>query len=612
MADCNNPNEVPVTTYTPPALCMPNMRLQDDSVCGKNDSTYAEKVAAEALEIAGVAVNVFKLLGVHEQGKLIDLTGTGYPISSGTAAGSNIGSAFDTSIGTSWRSSLLGPTVVSEPAYLGYYFGIKKTPTGASRYGAPQFVVQNISTIMIQQSANPLRRATRIRLDWADGKLHPTTHHYLGTGNGELSDIESGYWGTPGTITLIATSPTQFSVTHSGIGPLGTATTSSRFNHMAVSFSLSAGSTPFVVGDMFMFETELHWHRAGIQNVPDTANMESIAFQSSVPAPYWRIVPVLFNGSADPTQPWEIDELQMMDYQQTNIDNVQDFFFQENRDRDYANCSLQLRAQYTPFDSLGDLGKFGMSVLDQYVFTVSFARMVEILGRPILIGDILEVPAEMQWDHNMKPVKKFLEVGDAGWSSEGYTPGWRPILWRFQASQLIPAQENRDILGTVDSYLTKTSDESFFDQFDKQIETLGHIATEANAAEAHDAFPEQGQDPSTIASANALLGPLKPEIYDTHDLYIEDGLPKDGQPYTEGYEKLPDTAGATDGEYFRLNYPPDTRIPSRLYKFNGVKHRWLYVETDRRMENSSHKKSVRKAFINGTQTLKGEKLDGNH
>jgi hypothetical protein len=605
MADCNNPNEVPVTTYTPPALCTPGMRLQDDSDCGKNDSTYAEKVAAEALEIAGVGINVFKLLGVHEQGKLIDLTGTGYPISSGTAAGSNIGSAFDTSIGTIWRSSVLGADVLSAPAYLGYYFGIKKTSTGVSRYGRPQFETQNISTIMIKQSANPLRRVTRIRLDWADGSLHATHPDYLGTGNGELSNVIPGYWGVPGVITLIATSPTQFSVIHSGVGPLGTASVSSRFNHMAVSFNVRSGSIPFAIGDMFMFETELHWHRAGIQNVPDTANLESISFQSSVPAAYWRIVPVLFNGSADPTQPWEVDELQMMDYQQTNIDNVQDFFFQENRDRDYANCSLQLRAQYTPFDSLGDLGKFGMSILDQYVFTVSFARMVEVLGRPVLVGDILEVPSEMQWDHNMKPVKKFLEVTDTGWSSEGYTPGWRPILWRFQASQLIPAQENRDILGTVDSYLSKSSDQTFFDQFDKQIETLGHITTEENAETTHDESPEQGQDSSTIATGNALLGPLAPEIYDNHDQYLEDGLPPEGKPYTEGYDHLPDVATAHDGDYFRLNYPPDTGIPSRLYKFNGIKMRWLYCETDRRMESSSHKKSVRKVFLEGTQSLKG-------
>lgn len=605
MADCNNPNEVPITEYTPPGLCIPTLRLQDDSDCGKQDSKYAEKLAAEALEIAGVAVNVFKLLGVHEQGKLIDLTGDGYPISSGTSAGSNIGSAFDTSIGTIWRSSYTGNNVLTKPAYLGYYFGIKKTDTGVTRYGKPQYVVQNISTIKIKQSSNPLRRATRIRLDYSDGKVYYHNPQYLGTGNGELLNIVPGYSALVGTITIVASSATQFNVVHSIQGSIGVASVSSRFSHPIVSFDINAGSIPFVSGDMFIFDLELHWHRAGIQNVPNTDQLETISFQSSVPAPYWRIVPVLFTGSNDPLAPWEVDELQMMDYQQTSIDNIQDFFFQENRDRDYASCSLQLRAQYTPFDSLGDLGKFGLSVLDQYAFTVSFARMIEVLGRPIVTGDILEIPVEMQWDHNMKPVKKFLEVIDTGWSSEGYTPGWKPILWRFQATQLIPSQENRDIIGTVDSYLSKTSDESFFNQFDQQIETLGHIATEENAASAKDDFPEQGQDPSKIASANALLGPLEPRTPDNHDLYIEDGLPPDGLPFTEGYTKLPDVTSASDGDYFRLNYPPDTNIPSRLYKFSGVKMRWIYVETDRRMENSSHKKSVRKVFTAGGTSLKG-------
>lgn len=601
MADCNNPKP-PVTTYAKPALCMPDLRLQDDSSCGKSDSAYSETLAAEALEIAGVAVNVFKLLGVHEQGKLIDLTGSGYPISSGTVSGSNIGSAFDTTIGTLWRSSYTGADVVDKPAYLGYYFGIKTQSTGVTRYSLPQYIVQNISTIKIRQSANPLRRVTRIRLDYSDGKLYSTDPVYLGTGNGTMSNIIPGYSGVQGTITLIADTPTQFLVNHSILGGIGVASVSSRFDHPAVSFNVHAGSIPFVTGDMFLFDTQIHWHRAGVQDVPDTVNMETISFQSTVPSPYWRIVPVLFNGYNDPTAAWEIDELQMMDYQQTSIDNIQDFFFQENRDRDYASCSLQLRSQYTPFDSLGDLGKFGLSVLDQYVFTVSFARMIEVLGRPVVTGDILEIPVELQWDHNMKPVKKFLEVTDTGWSSEGYTPGWKPILWRFQASQLIPSQENRDVIGTADSYIKDTSDQSFFDQFDQQIETVGHTVTDSTQAEAHDESPEQGQDPTTISTGNALLGPLQKVDYG--DLYIEDGLPPDGLPYTEGYNKLPDVNTASDGEYFRLNYPPDTNIPSRLYKFNGVKMRWLYIETDHRGDNSSHKKSVRSVFNTGPISIK--------
>ena len=71
--------------------------------------------------------------------------------------------------------------------------------------------------------------------------------------------------------------------------------------------------------------------------------------------------------------------------------------------------------------------------------------MIEKLGRPIIIGDIIEVCPEMAYDQNMNLVKKYLEVTDAGWSAEGYTPGWTPLLYRFTAQQLIPGQEHRDI-----------------------------------------------------------------------------------------------------------------------------------------------------------------------
>ena len=600
MADCNNPDQQP-PVYTAPQICIPSFNLQDDSSCGRTDGDYAEKLAAEALEIAGVGIHIFKLLGVHEQGKMIDLTGSGLPISSGTEAGSNIASAFDLNIGTIWRSSSTGSDVISKPAYLGYYFGTKKTKTGTERYGKPQFINQHITSIKIKQTINPNRRATRIRLDRADGSVGFSDVGYVGTGNGSLDNIKAGYLPTPGTIIITATSPTAFSVAHTALGNIGIAYVTQRFHHESISFDINVGSTPFQFGDTFIFECKLNWQRVDIKDVPNNDNFNLVTFKASAKAPYWRIVPVLFNG-VETNEPWEIDQLQLMDYEQTNIDNIQDMFFLENRDRDYAQCSIMIRAQYMPFDSLGDLGKFGLSILDQYTFTVSFARMVEILGRPIVVGDIIELPSELQWDHNMKPVKKFLEVIDAGWSSEGYTPGWRPILYRFQAVQMTPSQENRDIVGTADSYMFKTSDETFFAGNTKQINTVNLESAFSIKAEAKDDVPETGQDPMDIASGNAILGPLKAP--DNHDLYIEDGLPPDGLPYGEGYS-LPPVSAVTDGEYFRLNYPDDTGIPSRLYKFNGIKGRWMYVETDRRMEGSSFKKSVRKIFKNGGTSLKG-------
>jgi len=98
-----------------------------------------------------------------------------------------------------------------------------------------------------------------------------------------------------------------------------------------------------------------------------------------------RVVPTLYTA----TGPWQVFELDVLDSPPTNINNLQDLFFNENRDRDYEKVPILLKCQYIPTDSLTDLSKFGLSVLDQYNFTTSFATMVERLGRPLVVVDII-------------------------------------------------------------------------------------------------------------------------------------------------------------------------------------------------------------------------------
>jgi hypothetical protein len=494
--------------YVPPELCTGDWTLQDDTECGNKEGQYQENLVAEAIEISGTPLNVFKLLGVHEQGKLLDLTGSGYPLSSGSQAGYDASNAFIISGGT-WRSVQQGTAVSTTPAFIGYNFGNKKTSYGVDKYAPNQPVRQHITTIRITQSADPLMRVLQARIE-----------------------------------------------------------------------SSKDGVT---------------WTRVDIVNLPDTDTTQSIAVKQSYPAPFWRLVPLLFKGAADSNAYWEIQKLELMDYMQTSIDNVQDVFFMENRDRDYATSSLQVKAVYQPFDSMGDMSKFGFNILDSYTFEASFAKMVEILGRPIVIGDIIELPAELQYDHNLRAVKKYLEVSDAAWSSNGYTTGWRPTLYRFVAQHLIPAAENRDIIGTIENQYA-VSDSEFLTGI-AEIDGIAHTASENIEALAKDAVPEDGQDAREqhAGESSHAVGKV-----DSYDYGVEDGLPPNGLPYGEGFA-LPDVLTAVDGSYYRLNYPVNTKIPSRLYKFSVLKNKWIYIETDRRMTMSSFKPSAR-AIMNSTNS----------
>lgn len=572
--------------------CVGTWRLGSDTACGANDTKLANQYVVETLEISGAPINVFKLLGVHEQGRLIDLTGNGFPLQGGTSADTSVTNAF--TVGTdTWKSSQTGNSVTQTPAFIGYDFGTKKTAVGNEKYRPGQPVLNKISSIRLQQSADAGRRASQIKIERSDGSFSIKNLNYLGTGTGQITNIQAGVNASEDKILITAISPSQFQVVSIKSGVLGIADVNKTFSSMVCSFIIASGNTPFVANDMFMFDLSLNWLRVDIVNVPNNDQINLISFKNSVMSRYWRFIPLMFNGSSL-NESWEIVRLELLDYETTSIDNVQDIFFLENRDRDYAQTSMTIRCQYSPFDPLGDLGKFGFNILDQYAFTCAFSSMVEKLGRPIIIGDVLEVCPEAAYDQNMNVVKKYLEVTDAGWSAEGYSPGWTPLIYRFTAQQLIPSQEHRDIIKSSSKQKYAIDDSEFFSNIG-QVVTGDLTSTENIEQMAKDAVPETGADTSNIASGTSLYPMEKIGSYDGKDLYVEDGLPPDGLPYGEGY-KLPDMDTCQDGDYFRLLYAAELKVPARLYKFSLYKRKWIYIETDRRNENSSHKPSAQKVL----------------
>lgn len=586
----------PAASYVVPELCIGEWSLTDNDECRLNEGSFQESIAAENLNVSGAAVNIFKLLGVHEQGKLIDLTGNGQPLGSGTPA-----NAFD-AIAGAWLSSEIGADVVTAPSFIGYDFGIRLTSYGQPENGPDANFTQHITSFRITQGSVPINRALQVRVDRSNGGylVNPLNVQFTGVGNGGFGDFISGPSPKPGTFMMVATGPSLFSVMFTGPGGtsvLGIATAGQRFNSTIGSFIIRQGTIPFVNGDMFSAEIELEWLRVDVVNLPNAANPITIRIKQSAASRYWRIVPLSFMGGAS-NDPWVVDKLELFDFQQTRLDDIQDTLYMENRDRDYAKASIQIKAAYTPFDAVSDLSKFGFQIADIYTFTTTFAGMVAALGRPIVVGDVLEIPAEMQYDHNLRPVRKFLEVSDVMWSAEGFTTTYRPILYKFQAQQLIPSQEHRDLLGTVDTQKYIIDDGSFFAGIE-QIQTAPLTVTEANEAQAQKAVPEKGTNTREQASGTNRFN--QPGSYEGKGPYVEDGLPPDGAQYDVGF-KMPDVAGVSDGAFFRLEYDPKTKIAARLYKFSSVKNKFIHIETDRRSERTAHRPSQLEIF-NRTQTM---------
>ena len=581
--------------YVVPELCAGDYNLADPE-CDKIQEQYA----FENLEISGTTLHIFKLLGVHEQGKLVDVVGEGTPMN-------NAANAFTDSVAT-WISKERGMDVLTAPSWVGYDFGIKKTSYGASAYELPQPNNQSVSAFRISQP-EPSRRVLQVRIESSDGGFSTSMDQVIfsGTGNGKVTDLVIGKKPKAGTLMLIASDSQTFQAYFTGnkTFTVGIVKVGGRFVSDLCAFTISQIGTPFAAGDMFSIGISMTWRRVDVVNVPNVPNSDIIRFNKTKPSRFWRIIPTSFAGATN-NQPWEVSELELLDYELTRLDDIQDHLFMENRDRDYAKIAIDLKATYPAVDSIPDFNKFGFNMIDTFNFTTTFAGMVKALGRPVVVGDIVEVPAEMQYDHNLKPVRKFLEVVDTGWSADGRTTSWRPIIFKFQASPFMPSQEHRDILGTIDTQLYKIDDDDFFGGLKNQIQTQPKVSQDINKAESDDALPEKGVNITEMASG---VSPHIPSVnkYDGAGNYVEDGIPPDGLPFDEGF-KLPDLASSKDGQYFRLNYDPKLNIMPRLYKFSLAKGKWVYMETDRRRETTSHKPSQNELFTNTTLLKPGLKV----
>ena len=160
--------------YIPPEICIGEV---DYSVgeCAESEANLIASYQAEMLQISGGPINVFAMLGVHNQGTTADLiSSTGYPLSSGTPSGFNALDAFNVN-DESWRSIQQGSAVLITPAFIGYNFGTKKAwekiGTPQERYVKPEPVRKQVNSIRIKQGSDSTNRVTKLRVEVSDNGI---------------------------------------------------------------------------------------------------------------------------------------------------------------------------------------------------------------------------------------------------------------------------------------------------------------------------------------------------------------------------------------------------------------------------------------------------------
>jgi hypothetical protein len=149
------------------------------------------------------------------------------------------------------------------------------------------------------------------------------------------------------------------------------------------------------------------------------------------------------NGpSVDFTQP-QYDKLDPL--------NIQDLLFLENRDRKYAKDIYRLRGHYNVQNLDFDLSQFGLFLSNDTIFiTVHYNDMIDVIGRKLMVGDVLELPHLLDYNplNETFPtaLKRFYQITDSNYASEGFSQTWFPHLWRIKCEPLVDSQEFSNIL----------------------------------------------------------------------------------------------------------------------------------------------------------------------
>lgn len=486
------------------------------------DSATIDYYISESIAIGGAVVNVHRLLGVHEQGKLQDITGMGTPLSNGDHPNFPSKNAFDL-YNTSWRSIQTGNNITS--AYIGYDFGEILLNNDRKRYGIETFVKNDVAAIIVRQGCRKENRITKARIERSN--------------DGEK------------------------------------------------------------------------WYGVQVVEFPDCEGAVRINFNRSVPSRYWRIRPVQFNGGENDA--WEIQALQLLDYESTKINNIQDKIFLENRDRHYEENPIRMKGSYQPIDVQAFQSKFGFGSLfsgDEWIIEMSFSATVSVLGRPFVIGDILQLPAETQFSPNLEEVLRYVEVTDVAWSTNSYTANWIPTMQRLIAKPVMASQETQDVLGKLTE---DQDDQGMVDindgQDNKKYQDVSDI-TQSIDADHNTNVPERGVDYADIAS-------VPEDFYDWAEdqgsvdvakridrvraQFGYDAMPPNGEPYTQG-DSFPEKP--KDGDYHRLTYTHiRSGIPARLHRYSEAKKRWVFLEKDRRAEHKNTESKLQKALNPDTSTV---------
>ena len=284
---------------------------------------------------------------------------------------------------------------------------------------------------------------------------------------------------------------------------------------------------------------------------------------------------------------------------------IQDLLLGENRDRHYSPDVYICRAIYQMQDLDFNLSQFGIFLQNDTIFLHLHLRSsVELLGRKIMAGDVLELPHlkdEYALDSAMVALKRFYVVQDVTRAAQGFSPTWYPHLLRLKCVPIVDSQEFSEIFDK--NVINESTGEELDTTIRDLLSTVNNAIAinEAVTAQAEADAPRSGYDttpyfvvPTNEFGAVDIEDASDDDIDITHEgaidasvilrtpsseYYIgyltEDGTPPNGAPYSFGLEW---PARPVLGQFhLRTDY-----FPNRMFRFDGT--HWIKFEDNVRMD----------------------------
>lgn len=271
---------------------------------------------------------------------------------------------------------------------------------------------------------------------------------------------------------------------------------------------------------------------------------------------------------------------------------IQDLLFLENRDRRYSTEVYELRAIYNVQDNDFDLRQFGLFLSGDTLFIEFHLNdMINLLGRKLMPGDVLELPHQRDdalLDPDSKAINKFYVVEDASRASDGYSSTWYPHIWRVKVSPMTGSQEYADILDK------QAQNPLGFDQ-GRLGDLMTTIGLELSINEQVVEAAKESVSRRNFETRQFWVVPGEETLGQNPWIFAGDGEPPNGSVLIGSGNVFPENPA--DGDYYlRTDYEPRAL-------FRRVGGAWRIQELDYRQTDWSAAHRLLKSFINNDKQV---------